>query len=36
MAYEEAGANRAIVNISTTLEGEGLDALEEVAKKVLS
>ena len=36
MAYEEVGANRAIVNLSTTLEGEGLDALQEVAKKVFS
>jgi hypothetical protein len=34
--YEEAGANRAVVNLPTTLEGEGLDALEELAKKVLS
>ena len=33
--YEEAGANRAIVNLSSTLEGEGLAGLEQLAKKVL-
>ena len=33
--YEEAGANRAIVNLPSTLEGEGLAGLEQLAKKVL-
>ena len=33
--YEDAGANRAIVNLSSTLEGEGLAGLEQLAKKVL-
>ena len=35
MKFGEAGANRAIVNLSSTLEGEGLEALETLAKKVL-
>ena len=35
MKFEEAGANRAIVNLPSTLEGEGLASLEELAKKVL-
>ncbi len=34
--YEEAGANRAIVNLPSTLEGEGLAGLEQLAKEVLS
>ena len=33
--YEDAGANRAIVNLPSTLEGEGLAGLEQLAKKVL-
>ena len=33
--FEEAGANRAIVNLPSTLEGEGLEGLEQLAKKVL-
>ena len=33
--FEEAGANRAIVNLSTTIEGEGIEALEQLAEKVL-
>ena len=33
--FEEAGANRAIVNLPSTLEGEGLAGLEQLAKKVL-
>ena len=33
--YEDAGANRAIVNLASTLEGEGLAGLEQLAKKVL-
>ncbi len=36
MKFEEAGANRAIVNLPSTLEGEGLAGLEQLAKKVLS
>ena len=35
LAYEKAGANRAIVNLPSTLEGEGLEGLEQLAKKVL-
>ena len=33
--YEEAGADRVIVNLSTTLETEGLAALEKIAQQVL-
>lgn len=33
--FEEAGANRAIVNLPSTLEGEGLEALEQLAQNVL-
>lgn len=33
--FEEAGANRAIVNLSTTIDGEGIEALEQLAEKVL-
>ena len=33
--YEEAGADRAIVTLSTTAEGEGLTELEKLARQVL-
>ena len=33
--YEEAGADRVIVSLSTTLETEGLAALEKIAQEVL-
>lgn len=33
--YQEAGANRAIVNLSTTLEGQGIEELEKLAEQVL-
>ena len=33
--YQEAGANRAIVNLSSTLEGEGIEGLEKLAEQVL-
>ena len=33
--YQEAGANRAIVNLSSTLEGEGIARLEKLAEQVL-
>ncbi len=33
--YQEAGANRAIVNLSTTLEGQAVEALEKLAGQVL-
>ena len=34
--FEEAGANRVVVNAATTLQGEGLQELERLAKLALS
>ena len=33
--YQEAGANRAIINLTTTLEGQAVEALEKLAEQVL-